>query len=144
MTTISEFIKQAAAGGGNAMSFARLRDYLDGIIVDAELIDDQHNAGQQILRIKIAVENAVIDGQALEIDHASETVTKDLYVRGPGLREAIGKAVIAAGASSIDPGDRLRVEYVGDKSTGKGRPMKLFAAEFARAAEVGTEAGSPF
>lgn len=139
---ITEYIKQAAAGGGNAMSFARLRDRLEGIVVDAELIDDQHNAGQQILRVKIAVENAVIDGQALEIDHANETVTKDLYVRGPGLREAIGKAVVAAGADSIDPGDRLRVEYVGDKSTGKGRPMKLFAAEFKAANGIGTD-GSP-
>ena len=125
--------KQWAQGGGNAMSLPRIGDYITGDVVDAELIDDQHgDPGEQILRLKIAVAEAMIDGQALVIDHAAETVVKDLYVRGPGLREAIGKAVVAAGASSIDPGDRIvRLEYIGDKSTGKGRPMKLYRmAEF--------------
>lgn len=142
---ISEYIKSAAAGGGNAMSYLRIGDYLAGTIVDRELIDDQHNPGQQILRRKIAVESAVIDGQALDIDHARETVVKDDYDRGPGKREAIGKGVLAAGASSIEPGDWIRVEYVADKPTGKGRPMKIFSCEFRPAAQVGVEAdGSPF
>lgn len=130
MSTISDFITKAAQGGGNAMSFPRIKDQITGDVVDRELIDDQHNPGNQILRIKLAVESAVIDGQPLEIDHASEQVVKDLYVRGPGLREAIGKSVIGAGATSIEPGDWIRVEFTGEKSTGKGRPMKQFDAEF--------------
>jgi hypothetical protein len=134
VSTINEFITKAAQGGGNAMSFPRIGDYLAGAVVDRELIDDQHNPGQQILRIKFAVESAVIDGQALEIDHAAGQVVRDLYVRGPGLREAIGKAVVTAGSDSIEPGDLLRVEFTAEKSTGKGRPMKVFAAEF-RAAQ---------
>ena len=134
MSSVSDFISKAAQGGGSAMSYPRIGDNLVGDVVDRELIDDQHNPGQQILRIKLTVESAVIDGQPLEVDHASEQVVKDVYVRGPGMREAIGKAVIAAGADSIEPGDRLRLEFTGEKSTGKGRPMKLFVAEFKSAA----------
>jgi len=131
---VKDFISKAAQGGGSAMSFPRIGDHIVGEVVDCEMIDDQHNQGQQILKLRIAVEKAMIDGQFLEIDHASEQVVKDVYVRGPGMREAIGKAVIVAGADSIEPGDRLRLEFSGEKSTGKGRPMKLFVAEFKSAA----------
>ncbi len=127
---IAGFITQAAKGGGNAMSFPRLGDRIAGDVVDRELIDDQHNPGNQILKITLAVESATIDGEALQIDHVSEQVVKALYVRGPGLREAIGKAVVSAGADSIEPGDRLTVEFTGEKSTGRSRALKLFAAEF--------------
>ena len=136
MSSIGEFITKAAKGGGTAMSYPRIGDSLAGEVVDRELIDDQHNPGSQILKITLAVESAVVDGQALGIDHASEQVVKDVYVRGPGMREAIGKAVVAAGANSIEPGDWLRIEFTGEKSTGKGRPMKVFAAEFKSAAGV--------
>lgn len=127
---ITAFLKAAAEGGGNAMSFPRIGDYIAGTVVDRELIDDQHQPGSQVLKIRIAVESAVIDGLALEIDHASEQIVKDVYGRGPGLREAIGRGVITAGADSIEPGDLLRIEYTGEKSTGKGRPMKIYSCEF--------------
>lgn len=128
MSSIEDFIGKAAQGGGNAMSFPRIGDHIAGNVVDRELIDDQHNPGVQVLKIQIAVESAVIDGVPLEVGH--EQVVKDAYIRGPGLREAIGKAVVGAGASSIEPGDWLRAEFTAEKSTGKGRPMKLFIGDF--------------
>ena len=100
---------------GEAVKVETPGDTVVGTIVDVELVDDQHNAGKSVLKIKISVDDVV----------------KDLYVRSPGQKDAIGKAVLDAGSKAIDVGGQLAITYTGDKTLQRtGRSMKLYSARY--------------
>lgn len=100
---------------GEAVKFDQIGDGVAGIIIDVQLIDDQHNPGKQVLLVKISTDDGA---------------TRDLYVRSAGQRDAIGQAVIDAEATAIDVGGRLAITYVGDKVLRNGKTMKLYAAKY--------------
>lgn len=99
---------------GDAAKFEVFGDSVSGTIVDAELIDDQNNIGKQVLVIKISDADAI----------------KSLYARPPGMKDAIGQAVLDAGVNAVEPGGHLTVTYTGDKPLRSGKAMKLYSAEY--------------
>lgn len=60
-----------------------------------------------------------------------------VYVKGQ-LREAVQKAVRAAGADRLEVGGTLTVRYVRDEpnSRGRGKPKKVYTAQYVRSAEA--------
>ncbi len=101
---------------GDAAKFEQIGDSVTGTVVDAEMVDDQNNVGKQVLVIKV-----------------SETITgaiKSLYVRPPGMKDALGEAAVEAGATAIEAGGHLTVTYTGDKALRSGKSMKLYSAEY--------------
>lgn len=107
---------------GEAVRFENIGDGISGVILDVALIDDQHNAGKQLLTVKISQDGDV----------------RDLYVRSAGQKEAIGQAVMDAGTEAIDVGGRLSISYVGDKLLKNGRQMKLYSATYEVPPPIGT------
>lgn len=101
---------------GDAAKFEEIGDSVSGTIVDAEMIDDQNNVGRQVLVVKIS---DVITG-----------AVKSLYVRAPGMKDAVGAAVVEQEATAIEPGGHLTVTYTGDKPLRTGKAMKLYSAEY--------------
>lgn len=100
---------------GEAMKFENVGDSLAGLILDVSLIDDQHNAGKEVLKLKISTDDGAV---------------RDLYVRSAGQKDAIGQAVVDAGAEAIDVGGQISITYVGDKVLKNGREMKLYTATY--------------
>lgn len=101
---------------GDAAKFEVFGDSVTGTVVDAEMVDDQNNVGKQVLVIKV-----------------SETITgavKSLYVRPPGMKDALGQAVVDAGANAIEVGGHLTVTYTADKPLRSGKAMKLYSSEY--------------
>jgi len=87
---------------GDAAKFETIGDSITGVIVDAELVDDLNNAGKQVLVIKVS--------------DAITAAVKSLYVRPPGMKDALGEAMVDAVATVIEPGAHLTVTYTGDKA----------------------------
>ncbi len=108
---------------GEAAKFDNLGDTVAGIILDVEMVADQFNAGAQVLRIKIALDDGT---------------PKDLYVRSGGMRDAIGAAVMKAGGSAIDVGAELSITYSGDKALRNGKSMKTYSGAYAPPRPMGT------
>lgn len=79
-----------------------------------------------------AVEMAVIE---LQTDQRDPSVPNDdgiriLYSEKFGQRKAISDAIKASGASDLEPGGRLTVQYVRDDPSTKGSPLKIWAAQY--------------
>ena len=112
------------------MSFSKIGDFIDGTVFDAALVDDQHNAGKEVLLIKITAASVLIEGDTVESTDFSDLIM-DVWVRGAGMKDALGEAVGKAGCDSIDAGARLRITYVGNKVLPRtGRTMKLYEAVY--------------
>ena len=130
---MSVSIKSFQRPKGTAMSFTKIGDFIDGTVFDAALIDDIHNAGEEVLQIKINTTAVQIEGDPVVSPDGGDLIM-DVYARSAGMQDALGEAVSDAGRDSIDVGARLRVMYVGDKVLPRtGRTMKLYAAVYAPA-----------
>lgn len=101
--------------------FDNVGDVVSGTIVDVELVDDKFNPGRQALKVKLS----------------NEGVVTDLYVRSPGMKEAVHTAVTVAGTDAIDVGGELSMTYTGDKPISGGRSMKTYSAVYNLPAPTG-------
>lgn len=103
-------------GGGTSARFKEIGDKVSGTVIDGELVDDPQRSGERVLVLTI---DDMVTGNELS-----------LWVRAPGLREALANAVSESGCKTVDPGSTLDVEYAGDKPLSGGKSMKLYAAKY--------------
>jgi hypothetical protein len=100
---------------GEAAKFENLGDSIAGTILDVEMVDDQFNAGAQVLRLKLSTD----DGSVV-----------DFYCRSAGQKEATGAAVVKTGNSAIEVGGDFSITYTGDKALRSGKSMKTYTATY--------------
>lgn len=110
--TVSDFYN---ATGGGAVKFEELGDGFGGVIVDAAMVTDEFNVGAEVLKVDVYLED--------------DQQTASFYCRSAGQREAVGKAVAAAGGA-LEIGGFLSVHYTGDKALRSGKSMKIYTAVY--------------
>lgn len=113
---------------GSAMEFPVLGDFIDGTLLDFEEVPDQFKPGHNVHIAKLSVIACRINGVDLDVD--DEATVKDVYLRSPGLRDAVGEAAVAAGVTALELGARLRIEYVDNKALRNGKSMKVYRGSY--------------
>jgi|GEM_PF-5462426 len=103
-------------GGGTSVRFNEHGDKVSGTVTAGELVDDPQRSGERVLRLTI--DDSVTGGEL------------SLWVRAPGLREAVANAVSDSGCKTVEPGSTLDVEYTDDKPLSGGKSMKLYTARY--------------
>lgn len=73
--------------------------------------------GQPVLQTILTVEDK--DGEL-----------KRIFVRAGAMRTACAQAVIAAGASDVEPGGLIEIVYIGDEPASNGGTRKAFKARY--------------
>ena len=103
-------------GGGTSARFEQVGDKVSGTVTAGELVDDPQRSGERVL--------------VLTIDDVVTRNELSLWVRAPGLREALANAVSESGCKTVDPGSTLDVKFTGEKPLSGGKSMKLYAAKY--------------
>lgn len=99
--------------GDEPARFEEIGDTTEGIVASCELVDDQHNPGQQVPVV------VVVDDQGHR---------RKVWLR-TGMVTALDAAMTRAGLDELDVGMSLKLTYTDDRPLRSGRVMKVYAAE---------------
>jgi hypothetical protein len=122
---------------GAAASFTRLGDTVSGIIDGPYTERQATEFGSSKLKFYSDGRPWMMACVPLRTNERDPGNPRDdglrtLYVDKISMRDAIVQAFKAVGASDIEVGGTLTVQYVGDEPSDKGNPSKVFTASYAR------------
>lgn len=69
-------------------------------------------------------------GRRMVIDLDTEGGMRSLWVKPGAMAGALSKALSEAGATTIEAGGTLGMVFVEERDTGKGNPLKIYAAKY--------------
>jgi hypothetical protein len=114
-------INDIAPPSGESFKFENIGDTIKGVLTyvpDAptERINKFNGRSEQV--VKLIIDTGDGDPRAI------------YPVQGSTMARAIGDAVRAAGATSLETGGTLAVRFSETKDTGKPQPLKMYAAKY--------------
>jgi hypothetical protein len=117
---------------GDTAKFAEIGDSVTGTIVGTPSIVQQTTYGTNeplVWKDGTPRWQMVVTLATNESDLSDTDSHRRLYVKGQ-LKDAVKAACQAVKANGIEPGGRLKVEYVGDSATSGGFQAKQYAAKY--------------
>lgn len=137
----------AASPKGRTVKFANIGDEFTGIISAPVVLKQATEFGTGALKFYPKSQDPIME-EVISLDDVSapskEEAASTIYVSSPKMRQAIGEAIIAAGADDLNVGGTLQLKFTGH-GTGKNpsQPPKLYAAKYvAPAAPAGNWGGA--